>query len=99
MIDDHQIVAMYQDKSPIREIKAASGLTRKMIYKRLRAKGIEPNRKASLPWSSIEEQQLIDARMANVTGQELVECVPTRTLAAIKGHIIAMGLTSVGTAE
>lgn len=94
MIDDLEIVAMYQDNALIKEITAASGLTRKMVYKCLRANSVESNRKASLPWSPIEEQQLINARKANVTGQELVDWIPTRTLAGIKGHLVVMGLTS-----
>ena len=99
MIDDHQIVAMYQNESPMKKITAASGLTPKMVYKRLRKNGVEPNRKVTPNWSPIEEQQLIDARKDGVTGQELVVCIPTRTLAGIKSHINIMRLTSVGTAE
>lgn len=99
MINDLEIVAMYQDEAPMKEITAASGLTKKMVYKRLRANDVEPNRKVTPKWSSIEEQQLIDARKACITGQELVDWIPTRTFAGIKGHLIAMGLTSGRTIE
>lgn len=96
MIDDRQIVAMYQNESSMKETIAASGLTKKMIYKRLMINGIEPNRKVSPKWSLVEEQQLINARKANVTGQELVEWIPTRTLAGIKGHINKLRSTTRG---
>lgn len=99
MIDDLEIVAMYQNDAPIKEIKEASGLTRKMVYKRLRANGVEPNRKVTPKWSQIEEQQLVNARNAGITGQELVDWIPTRTLPAIKGHFCAMRLTSGVTIE
>lgn len=99
MIDDLEIVAMYQNESPMKKIVAASGLTLKVVYKRLRANGVEPNRKITPNWSPIEEQQLINARKSGATGQELVDCIPTRTLAGIKSHINMMRLTSVGTTE
>jgi hypothetical protein len=96
MIDDREIVRMYQNESPMKKITAASGLTKKMVYKRLRINGVEPNRKVTPKWSQIEEQQLIEARKANVTGQELCDHIPTRTLAAIKGHIAKLRARSVG---
>lgn len=99
MIDDATIVAMYQNETPMKKITEVSGLHPKIIYKRLRKNGVEPNRKVTPNWSPIEEQQLIDARKSGVTGQELVECIPTRTLAGIKSHINTMRLTSVGTSE
>ena len=67
MIDDLEIVTMYQSNAPMKVIEVASGLTKKMVYKRLRASGVEPNRKVTPDWSPIEEQQLIDARKDGVT--------------------------------
>ena len=99
MIDDDMIVKMYEDKVPIHDMKELSGLTRRMLYKRLRANGVVPNRKVSTDWTDLEEDQLVSARNANITGQELCDWVPTRTLAGIKGHLIKMGLTRSGASE
>lgn len=85
-LDDAKLVQMYEAEVPMPDIRKEFGVTNGTIYRHLKAKGIDSNRKNPIPWTDQEEADLVSARKEGLTGAELYERIPTRTSAAIKSH-------------
>lgn len=92
VLDDDRMVRMYNDHMPMSEIEKHFTVDRRTIYRHLRWKDVEPNRKVSPAWTPHEEMQLIDAVRNNASGQEYTDYVPTRTKNACKGHLRGHGI-------
>ena len=90
-INDDELVRMYNDGVPISEIMAHFNISRSVIYKHLKKAGV-PTHGRCATWTPEEEAQLIAARNAKCTGQEYEAWIPTRSLPAIKGHLLKMRL-------
>ena len=93
-INDDELVRMYNNDVPIPELMAHFNINRTVIYKHLKKAGA-PTHRRSPAWTSEEERQLIAARDAGCTGQEYEEWIPTRSLPAIKGHLLKMRMRGV----
>ena len=89
-INDDDLVMLYNTGTPMPELEKPFAASHTVLYAHLKKNGARLNRKASLPWTPTEEDQLIAARAANCTGQEYGEWIPTRSLAAIKSYIKTM---------
>ena len=87
ILDDDKIVRMYNDCVRMSVIEKEFLVDRRTIYRHLRTKGIEPNRKVSPGWTPREEMQLADAVRNGITGREYEDWVPSRTKDACKGHL------------
>lgn len=83
-LDEDLLVQMYKDEIPVPTIRKHFNVTKGTIYRHLRAKGIEPDRCHSIPWTDEEDAQLITAHGERLTGTELCKRIPTRTPAAVK---------------
>ena len=90
-IDDIELVRMYNNDVPIPDLMAHFNINRTVIYKHLKKAGA-PTHRRSPAWTPEEERQLIAARNAKCTGQEYEKWIPTRSLPAIKGHLLKMRL-------
>ena len=87
-LDEDELVQMYSDPDiTVKAMKEHFGVSSGVVYRHLKAQGIDSNRKTSIPWTDKEEEQLIAAHGERLTGAELCERVPTRTPAAIKSHV------------
>ncbi len=86
-LNDDKLAQMYRDEETLNTIRKEFNITTGTVYRHLKANGIKPNRKQSIPWTEEEEQQLITAHDERLTGAELCKRVPTRTPAAIKSHV------------
>lgn len=90
-IDDDRLVAMYADETNLMsELETEFDACARTLRRHIRAKGVKTDRKESSRWTMNEECALYDAKHAGLTGAELQEAVPSRTLASIKGHVVAM---------
>ena len=87
-INDDELVRMYNNDVPIPDLMAHFNINRTVIYKHLKKAGATHRR--CPVWTQEEEAQLIAARNAGCTGQEYEAWIPTRSLPAIKGHLIKM---------
>lgn len=92
-LDDDKLVQMYEKGKTLPYITKKFNVTTGTVYRHLRANGINPDRKQSIPWTDEEEEQLIIAHGERLTGAELCEQVPTRTPAAIKSHVQQLRLS------
>ena len=86
-LDDNKLVQMYKSEETVSNMIKKFNVSSGTIYRHLRAKGIDPDRKESIPWTDKEEEQLITAHGEKLTGAELCERIPTRTPASIKSHV------------
>lgn len=91
VLDDDRMVKMYNNNVLVSDMEKYFKSDRRTIYRHLRTKGIEPNRKVSPSWTPHEEMQLIDAVRNGATGIEYTYYVPTRTKTACKGHLRGNG--------
>jgi hypothetical protein len=89
-INDTELVRMYNDNVSIPDLMTHFKTGHTVIYNHLKAAGGSANRRSASSWTREEETQLIAARKAGCTGQDYVEWLPNRSLAAIKGHLIKM---------
>lgn len=86
-LDEEKLAQMYNDPNiTVKAMQNHFGISSGAVYRHLKAKGIDSNRKTSIPWTEKENAQLIDAREAGLTGAELYEKIPTREPAGIKSH-------------
>ena len=87
-LDENLLMQMYNDpETTVKEIQKHFGVSSGVIYRHLKAKGIDSNRKISIPWTDWEEADLIAAREEGLTGAEMYERIPTRTRVSIKSHV------------
>lgn len=86
-LDEEKLVQMYKDGTTIKMIGRHFDVSSGLIYKRLKSNGIESDRKKSIPWTDKENEQLISARKAGLTGAELYAEIPTREPAGIKSRV------------
>jgi len=91
VLDDDLMVRMYNNNDLMSDIEKHFEVGRRAIYRHLRTKDVEPNRKVSPLWTPHEEMQLMDAVRNGITGREYEEWVPTRTKYACKGHLRKLG--------
>ena len=89
-----EIIEMYNSGASTRDIMAHFNISRTTIYDRMRKSDIEFKHRCEPVWSDAEEQQLISARKAGITGSEYYDYIPTRTFPAIRDHLFNLGLTS-----
>ena len=89
-INDDELIELYNNGTPMPELEKRFDAGHTVLYRHLKNREVERNRKAPLPWTLIEEQQLVAARKANCTGQEYATWIPTRSVAASKAHINVM---------
>lgn len=75
-LDDTKLVQMYENDVPMPDIRKEFGVTNGTIYRHLRAKGVDSNRKKSIPWTNQEESDLVSGRKEGLTGTELYERIP-----------------------
>ena len=87
ILDEAKLAQMYVEGKSMPTIRCHFNITNGTIYRHLRAKGIEPDRKCSIPWTNQEEIDLIAGREEGLTGSELYERIPTRSSVSIKLHV------------
>ena len=95
-IIDSELIELYNTDTPIKDIMAHFGTSHSTLYRHIGKVNEKLNRKRYASWTDKEESQLVAARNAGVTGRELCDYIPTRTLASIKGHIVKMRRESGG---
>ena len=87
-LDEEKLMQMYNDpKITVKVIQKHFGVSSGVIYRHLKAKGIDSNRKTSIPWTDWEEADLISARKEGLTGAEMYGRIPTRSSISIKSHV------------
>lgn len=77
-LPDEKIADLYRDGTPVIDLQKRYHVTSGTIYRHLRSQGIKADRKTSIPWTTEENDQLISARRAGMTGSELYAEIPTR---------------------
>ena len=79
---------MYNDPNiTVKMIQNHFDISSGVVYRHLKAQGIDSNRKTSIPWTENENEQLIAGREEGLTGQELYDVIPTREPMAIKSRV------------
>lgn len=87
-LDEDLLIQMYNDPDiTVKSMQKHFGVSSGVVYRHLKAKGIESNRKTSIPWTDWEEADLIAAREEGLTGAEMYERIPTRSKISIKSHV------------
>jgi transposase-like protein len=87
-LDEDLLVQMYEDPDiTIKAIQKHFGVSSGVIYRHLKAKGVDPNRKTLIPWTNQEDADLIAARKEGLTGAEMYERIPTRSKISIRLHV------------
>lgn len=89
-----EIIKMYNSGESTEDIMTRFNISRTTIYDRMRKSDIKFKRRCEPVWTKDEEEQLVAARKAGITGKEYCEYVPTRTFPAIRDHLFNLGLTS-----
>ena len=92
-IDNTELAEMYTAGATITSMMEHFRAGHNVIYQHLKQNPTTA-RRAPKKWSSEEDSQLVAARKSGCTGQEYVVRIPTRSLAAIKGHIRQLRLTN-----
>ncbi len=87
-LDEEKLVQMYNDpNTTVKMIQNHFDISSGVVYRHLKAQGIDSNRKTSIPWTEKENAQLIAGREEGLTGQELYDVIPTREPMAIKSRV------------
>ena len=87
-LDEEKLVKMYNNPDiTVKEIQNHFDISSGVVYRHLKAQGIDSNRKTSIPWTENENEQLIAGREEGLTGQELYDVIPTREPMAIKSRV------------
>ena len=87
-LDENLLMQMYNDPDiTVKSMRKHFGVSSGVIYRHLKAKGIDSNRKTSILWTDQEEADLISAREEGLTGAEMHEKIPTRSPVSIKSHV------------
>ncbi len=89
-IDDTLLVKKYKDNVLIASLETYFDACARTLRAHLRKNGVVPDRKVSTKWNIDEEYSLYTAKKIGLTGAELQEAVPTRSLYGIKGHAVSM---------
>lgn len=87
-LDENLLMQMYNDpETTVKEIQKHFGISSGVVYRHLKANGIDSNRKTSILWTDVENAALIKYRKEGLTGAELCEKIPTRSPVSIKSHV------------
>ena len=86
-IDETRLTQMYLDGDTIRNMEIEFRTTSATIYRRLKANGIESNRKIDIPWKDEEDELLIDLKNRGLTGSDVYGAFENRIPTSVKSRV------------
>lgn len=86
-IDERKMVQMYLDGEIVNTIMRHFDIDSRGLYRRLKANGIKANRKFDIPWTEEEDERLIVAKKASLTGSDVYCLFPNRMAGSVKSRV------------